>query len=86
MLEKEQAATVEEAFECLNALKQFSLENRKKELKAEIISLEKKGDKEKLRSLLIQRQDIINQLSLLSKRSYQNLSYNNRDISAKENN
>jgi len=86
MLEKEQAATVEEAFECLNALKQFSLENRKKELKAEIISLEKKGDKEKLRSLLIQRQDIINQLSSLSKRNYQNLSYNNRDISAKERN
>jgi DNA primase len=86
MLEKEQAATVEEAFECLNALRQFSLENRKKELKAEIISLEKKGDKEKLRSLLIQRQDIINQLSSLSKRNYQNLSYNNRDISAKERN
>jgi DNA primase len=86
MLEKEQAATVEEAFECLNALRQFSLENRKKELKAEIISLEKKGDKEKLRSLLIQRQDIINQLTSLSKRNYQNLSYNNRDISAKESN
>jgi len=86
LLEKEQAATVEEAFECLNALRQFSLENRKKELKAEIISLEKKGDKEKLRSLLIQRQDIINQLSSLSKRNYQNLSYNNRDISAKERN
>lgn len=86
LLEKEQAATVEEAFECLDALKQFSLENRKKELKAEIISMEKKGDKEKLRSLLIQRQDIINQLSSLSKRNYQNLSYNNRDISAKERN
>lgn len=86
LLEKEQAATVEEAFECLNALKQFSLENRKKELKAEIISMEKKGDKEKLRSLLIQRQDIINQLSSLSKRNYQNLSYNNRGISAKERN
>lgn len=86
LLEKEQAATVEEAFECLNALKQFSLENRKKELKTEIISMEKKGDKEKLRSLLIQRQDIINQLSSLSKRNYQNLSYNNRDISAKERN
>jgi DNA primase len=84
LLEKEQAATVEEAFECLNALRQFSLENRKKELKAEIISLEKKGDKEKLRSLLIQRQDIINQLSSLSKRNYQNLSYDNRNISAKE--
>jgi hypothetical protein len=48
--------------------------------------MEKKGDKEKLRSLLIQRQDIINQLSSLSKRNYQNLSYNNRDISAKERN
>lgn len=83
LLEKEQAATVEEAFECLNALKQFSLENRKKELKAEIISMEKKGDKEKLRSLLIQRQDIIKQLSSLSKRNYQNLSFNNRDSLAK---
>ena len=86
MLEKEQEATVEEAFECLNTLRQFSLENRKKELKAEIISLEKKGDKEKLRSLLIQRQDIIKELSSLSKRNYQNISYNNRDISAKESN
>ncbi len=83
LLDKEQTPTVEEAFECLNALRQLSLENRSKELKSEIISLERKGEKEKLHSLLIQRQDIIKQLSSLTKRNYQNLSFNNRDSLAK---
>ncbi len=84
LLEKEQPATVEEAFECINALRQFSLENRSKELKAEIIKSERNGEKEKLRALLSQRQEITRQLSSLSKRSYQNLGYNNETSSTKE--
>ncbi len=84
LMEKEQAATVEEAFECINALRQFSLENRSKELKAEIIKSERTGDTEKLRSLLKQRQEISNQLSLLSKRNYENLSYKNGRVSSQK--
>jgi DNA primase len=84
LLEKEQPATVEEAFECINALRQFSLENRSKELKAEIIKSERNGEKEKLRALLTQRQEITKQLSSLSKRSYQNLGYNDETSSTKE--
>jgi hypothetical protein len=86
MLEKEQAATVEEAFECLNALKQFSLENRSKELKAEIAKIDKQGKTEKLLPLIKQLRDIKKEQEILSKRNYQNLSYNNSDISAKERN
>jgi DNA primase len=84
LLEKDQPATVEEAFECINALRQFSLENRSNELKSEIIKSERNGEKEKLRALLTQRQEIIKQLSSLSKRSYQNLGYNNEASSTKE--
>jgi DNA primase len=84
LLEKDQPATVEEAFECINALRQFSLENRSNELKSEIIKSERNGEKEKLRALLTQRQEIIKQLSSLSKRSYQNLGYNNETSSTKE--
>jgi len=86
LLEKEQAATVEEAFECLNALKQFSLENRSKELKAEIARIDKQGKIEKLLPLIKQLRDIKKEQEILSKRNYQNLSYNNRNTSAKERN
>jgi DNA primase len=79
MLEKEQNATVEEAFECLNTLKQLSLENLAKKLNAELTQLEKKGEKEKILPLIKQIQDTKKELSILSKRNYQNLSYNNRD-------
>jgi len=84
LLEREQPATVEEAFECINALRQFSLENRSRELKAEIIKSERNGDKERLRALLSQKQEIIKQLSSLSKRTYQNLGYNDDMASTKE--
>ena len=79
MLEKEQNATVEEAFECLNALKQLSLENQAKKLKAELALLERKGEKEKILPVIKQIQDTKKELSTLSKRNYQNLSFNNRD-------
>ncbi|UCE22979.1 MAG: DNA primase [Candidatus Aminicenantes bacterium] len=79
MLEKEQNASVEEAFECLNTLKQLSLENLAKKLNAELTQLERKGDKEKIIPLIKQIQETKKELSILSKRNYQNLSYNNRD-------
>jgi DNA primase len=78
MLEKEQNATVEEAFECLNTLKQLSLEKLAKKLKAELTLLERKGEKEKILPLIKQIQDTKKELSILSKRNYENLSYINR--------
>ncbi len=78
LLEIEQNATVEEAFECLNTLKQLSLENQAKKLKAEITRLERNGEKDKILPLIKQIQDTKQQLSTLSKRNYQNLSYSNR--------
>ncbi|NIO49857.1 MAG: DNA primase [Candidatus Aminicenantes bacterium] len=84
LLEKEQAATVEEAFECLNALKQFSLENRTKELKAEIARIDKQGKTEKLLPLIKQLRDIKKEQEILSKRNYKNLGYDNRNIYTKE--
>jgi len=79
MLEKEQNATVEEAFECLHTLKQLSLENQAKKLKAELALMERKGEKEKIFLLIKQIQDTKKELSILSKRNYQNLSFSNRD-------
>jgi hypothetical protein len=79
MLEKEQNATVEEAFECLHTLKQLSLENQAKKLSAELALMERKGEKEKIFPLIKQIQDTKKELSILSKRNYQNLSFNNRD-------
>ena len=79
LLEIEQNATVEEAFECLNTLKQLSLENQAKKLKAELTRLERNGEKDKILPLIKQIQDTKQQLSTLSKRNYQNLSYSNRD-------
>jgi DNA primase len=83
LLETEQTPSVEEAFECLNTLKQLSLENHSKELKAEITKLEKQGKGEGILSLIKQLRDIKTQLSSLSERNYQNMDYNNRNISTK---
>ena len=84
LLEKEQAPTVEEAFECLNTLRQFSLEVRSKELKAEIARVDKEGKTGKLLPLIKQLWDIKKELEILSKRSYQNLSFNDRDSFVKD--
>ncbi len=78
LLEKEQASSLEEAFECLNTLKQLFLENQARRLGVEIARLEKKGESEKIPELLRQIQETKKQLSLLSNRNYLNLSYNNR--------
>ena len=77
LLEKEQSATVEEAFECLNALKQLWLENQAKKLNAELARLEREEEKEKIFPLIQQIRDTKKQLSDLSKRNYQDLRYNN---------
>jgi DNA primase len=83
LLETEQTPSVEEAFECLNTLKQLSLENHSKELKAEITKLEKQGKGDGILSLIKQLRDIKTQLSSLSERNYQKMDYNNQNISTK---
>lgn len=80
-MEPSHDATVEEALDCLYSLRQLSLENRSKKLKAEIKKLEKSGEKEKLRSLLSTRLDIAKQLLSLSKRNNKKMSYNKGDKS-----
>jgi DNA primase len=84
LMEKEQTPTLEEALECLNTLRQFSLENQAKKLKEQIARIEREGEKDKLSPLIKQLQEIKNQLSSLSQRDYQDLSFTNRDSVAKE--
>jgi len=52
----------EEALDCLYALRKISLQNQIKNLQAEIIRLERNGEKEKLSSLLSQKQDLTKQI------------------------
>jgi YesN/AraC family two-component response regulator len=84
LMEKEQAPTLEEAIECLNTLRQYSLENQAKKLKEQITKIEREGETDKLPPLIKQLQEIKNQLSSLSQRNYQDLSYYKRDSVAKE--
>jgi len=84
LLEREQSATVEEAFECLNTLKQLSLENQAKKLNAELARRERNGEKDKILPLIQQIQDTKKQLSTLSKRNYQDLRYNSRESIERE--
>jgi DNA primase len=62
LLEKTRPATLEEAMDCLTSLRKITLQNRLKELQAEITRLEKKGEKDKLSALLFLRQDITKQI------------------------
>ncbi len=62
LLEKTRPATLEEAMDCLNSLRKITLQNRLKELQAEIMRLEKKGEKDKLSALLFLKQDITKQI------------------------
>jgi DNA primase len=84
LMEKEKAPTLEEAVECLNALRQYSLENQAKKLKEQITRIEKKGEKDEISLLIKQLQEIKNQLTTLSQRNYRDISYINRDSVAKE--
>ncbi len=74
-IEEAHTPTTEEALDCLYTLRQLSLDNRAKKLNAEITRSERKGEKEKLPTLMKQLIDIKKQLEILSKRNYQNLSY-----------
>jgi DNA primase len=62
MLEGSCGASVGDAQECLKSLRKLHLQNRLKELQAEIVRLEKKGEREKLLTLLYQKQDITKQI------------------------
>jgi len=70
--EKEQLPSVEEALECVRALRQFSLENQFKSMKFEIKKLEKTGDTKKILAVMKRLQDIKMQLSSLSSQELQN--------------
>jgi len=65
MLEKGQLPTIEEARDCLRALKIICKQEELKKIQAEIARLEKKGEKDKLQSLLFQKQDLTKQIMSL---------------------
>lgn len=62
LMEESAEATVEEALDCLHALRKISLQNKLIELQEEIVRLERKGEQERLTSLLSLKQDLIKQL------------------------
>jgi DNA primase len=57
--------SVQEARDCLRALRKVVFQNRLKELQSEIAQSEKRGEKEKLLVLLYQKQDITKQILAL---------------------
>jgi DNA primase len=61
-LEEGNPPSEEEALDCLYTLRKISLQNQMKNLQAEIIRLERNGEKEKLSSLLSQKQDLTKQI------------------------
>ena len=65
LLEKGNPPTMEEAFDCLCALQVSYKENELKKIQVEIARLEKKGEKEKVQSLLSQKQDLTKQILAL---------------------
>jgi len=62
MLEAGNPATLEEALGCLTALRLTSRENKVKQIQAEIARLEKSGERDKVRALMFQKQDLIRQI------------------------
>jgi DNA primase len=63
--ERTRETSLQEAKHCLIALRKIVKQNRLKEIQAEIIRLEKSGEKEKLPDLLYQKQDITKQILAL---------------------
>jgi hypothetical protein len=63
--ERTRQASLEEARDCLRALRKVVFQNRLKELQTEIARSEKRGEKEKLLTLLYQKQDITKQILAL---------------------
>ena len=62
LIEAEDPPTVEEALDCLFALRRSNLHKQLEALQAEIVRLEKKGDREGVAALLFQRQDLTKQI------------------------
>lgn len=69
LVEIGQEATTEEAMDCVDALKKFSLERKWGEINTQIAMMEKKGEKESLASFLKIRQEITEELSTFSQRN-----------------
>jgi DNA primase len=65
LLEKDKPPTVEEALDCVYALRIIAKENELKTIQTEIARLEKTGDKEKVQSLLCRKQDLTKQILAL---------------------
>jgi DNA primase len=63
--EKEQIASVDEAMECVRALRQYALENKYKGLKHQITALEKAQENKKMLLVMKELQDVKMQLSRL---------------------
>lgn len=57
--------SIGEALDCLNTLKKTSLQKKLREIQKEIVMTEKKGDREKLMSLLYQKHEITRQILML---------------------
>ncbi len=66
LFEKSRPATLEEAQECLRAIRKIYLQNRLKEIQQKIARSEKRGEKEELVALLYQKQDVTKQILALS--------------------
>jgi DNA primase len=62
LIEAEESPTVEEALDCLFALRRSHLQKQLEALQAEIVRLEKKGDRDKVAALLFQKQDLTKQI------------------------
>ena len=69
LVEKGQEATTEEAMDCMDALKKFSLEKKWGKLNTQIAMMEKKGETKTLASFLKIRQEITEELSTFSQRN-----------------
>ncbi len=70
--EKEQLPSREEALDCVQSLRQYSLENQFKTLKFEIQKLEKTGDTKNILAVMKRLQEIKMKLSSLSSQELQN--------------
>jgi len=59
------SGSIGEALDCLNSLRKINLQKKLKEIQKEIALVEKKGDKEKLMTLLYQKHELTRQILML---------------------